>query len=154
MATFGELEVTLLRTEVVAPAELMPEHWLPASNLDLIIPSTDVGVFFCYNKPTSARFMTFTSVISTLKSALARALVHYFPFAGQLVHNSAGEPELLCNNGGVDFIEAHANLTLRDLDLHKPDQTVRGKLVPHRERGVLSVQVRKRLAHRSDIKNE
>ncbi|KAF8400186.1 hypothetical protein HHK36_013482 [Tetracentron sinense] len=137
----GEFAVTISRKEVVASILPLHEHWLPFSNLDLILPPVDVSVFFCYRKPTKRENFTFASVVSVLKNAMAQALVSYYAFAGEVVQNCAGEPELLCNNQGVDFVEAYADVELRELDLYNPDASVEGKLVPEKKNGVLSVQV-------------
>lgn len=55
--------------------------------------------------------------------------------------NGQGEPEILCNNRGVDFTSACAGVELRDVDLYRPDLSVHGKLVPVLVHGLLSVQV-------------
>jgi hypothetical protein len=86
----------------VAPALPLQEHRLALSNLDLILPPIDVGVFFCYAAADAV-------AVSTLKSALAKVLVAYYPLAGEVVANAAGEPELLCSGRGVDFAEAAAD---------------------------------------------
>ncbi|KAK2997247.1 hypothetical protein RJ639_026383 [Escallonia herrerae] len=75
-----------------------------------------------------------------LKEALAQALVSYYAFAGEVVENAVGEPELLCNNRGVDFMEAVADVKLRDLNLYNPDESIEGKLVPKKKKGVFSIQ--------------
>lgn len=116
----------------------MQEHWLPLSNLDLLLPPVDVGVFFCYKSPKA---ISFGSMVGCLKSSLAKALVSYYAFAGEVVLNSMGEPELLCNNRGVDFVEAVADVELQSLNLYNPDDSVEGKLVPRKKHGVLAVQV-------------
>lgn len=135
-----DFEVRVQRTEVVAAALPMQEHWLPLSNLDLLLPPVDFSVFFCYNyKETEEE--PFGKIVGVLKKALAQTLVSYYALAGELVRNGAGEPELLCNNGGVDFVEAVSDAGLEDLNLYNPDQCVGGKLVPLRKRGVLAVQV-------------
>ncbi|KAI4310820.1 hypothetical protein MLD38_035771 [Melastoma candidum] len=108
------------------------------SSLDVRVPTRPSSVFFCYKKPGS---LEFTSVVNTLKVSLSQALVDYYPLAGQVVANSAGEPELLCNNGGLDFVEAFGDLSLRVLDLHQPDETVQGKLMPEKKRGEAAIQV-------------
>ncbi|KAF8412863.1 hypothetical protein HHK36_000835 [Tetracentron sinense] len=42
-------------------------------------------------------------VVALIKSSLVEVLGHYFPFAGQIVPNArTGEPEILCNNEGVE----------------------------------------------------
>ncbi|CAL5365100.1 unnamed protein product [Camellia sinensis] len=140
MGAKGEFKVKVSKKEVVAAVLPMQEYWLPQSNLDLLLPPLDVGVFFCYNKPTTGSSLTFGSMVSVLKKAMAQALVSYYAFAGEMVENSVGEPELLCNNRGVDFIEAFADVKLQDLSLYNPDETIEGKLVPKKMRGVLCVQ--------------
>ncbi|KAL8137361.1 hypothetical protein V2J09_003362 [Rumex salicifolius] len=104
--------VTVTAKEVVAAPLPLQEHWLPLSNLDLVLPRTplDVSVFFCYvgsggnNKKTTS----FGEKASALKKALAETLVSFYAFAGEAVENWAGEPEIHCNNRGVDFWEASA----------------------------------------------
>ncbi|KAJ1387999.1 Transferase [Sesbania bispinosa] len=132
----GEFTVNVTKEEVVAAVLPMQDHWLPLSNLDLLLPPVDVGVFFCYKNNT----LSFGSMVGTLKSALAEALVSYYAFAGEVVANSMGEPELLCNNRGVDFVEAVADVELESLNLYNPDDTIEGKLVPTKKHGVLAVQ--------------
>jgi hypothetical protein len=131
-----EFTVTLRKEEVVAPLLLpLQEHLLPLSNLDLLLPPLDVGVFFCYNKP-----LINSDLIGVLKRGLAQTLVTYYAFAGEVVTNSVGEPELLCNNRGVNFIEAYADVELRELNLYTPDDTVEGKLIPRKKHGVIAIQ--------------
>ncbi|KAK1685386.1 hypothetical protein QYE76_046234 [Lolium multiflorum] len=60
---------------------------MPLSNLDLLLPPLDVSVFFCYLHPAP--------MAAALKEALAKVLVKYYPLAGEVVANTAGEPELL-----------------------------------------------------------
>ncbi|KAB2081295.1 hypothetical protein ES319_A05G121900v1 [Gossypium barbadense] len=134
-----DFTVTVSREEIVAAVLPLQQHWLPLSNLDLLLPPVDVGVFFCYKKPEGS-IVSFTYMASVLKNAMTQALVSYYAFAGEVVANTVGEPELLCNNRGVDFVEAYADVELRDLDLHNPDESIEGKLVPEKKHGVLSVQ--------------
>ena len=132
-------EVKVCKTEKVAAALPMQEHWLPLSNLDLLLPPVDFGVFFCYEHGETEQH--FSQIVGALKKALALTLVSYYAFAGVLVRNGAGEPELLCNNSGVDFVEAVSDAALEDLNLYNPDDCVAGKLVPLKKHGVLAVQV-------------
>ncbi|XWS20580.1 hypothetical protein CRYUN_Cryun31cG0114600 [Craigia yunnanensis] len=126
---------------MVAVVLPLQEQWLPLSNLDLLLPPVDVGVFFCYKKPEAlGDNMSFGSMVSVLKKAMAQALVSYSAFVGEVVPNNVGEPELVCNNRGVDFVEAYADVELRNLDLHNPDESIEGKLVPKKTYGVLTVQ--------------
>lgn len=143
MGAGGDFSVSLGKTETVAAVIPLSEHWLPMSNLDLLVPPKDVGVFFCYKKPVNGvgGSWTYASMVGALKNGLAQALVSYYALAGELVVNFAGEPEILCNNRGVDFIEAYADIELRDLNLYNPDDSIGAKLMPKKKRGVLSVQV-------------
>ncbi|XP_052198123.1 coniferyl alcohol acyltransferase-like [Diospyros lotus] len=137
----AEFTVEVRRKEVVAAALPMQEHWVAQSNLDLLLPPCDVSVFFCYKKPAGGDFLfTFGSMVGVLKKALAKALVSYYAFAGKIVQNTVGEPELLCNNRGVDFVEAFADVRLQDLNLYNLEESIEGKLVPKKKHGVLSVQ--------------
>ncbi|KAG2252729.1 hypothetical protein Bca52824_082865 [Brassica carinata] len=106
-------------------------------NLDLILPPVHVSVCFCYKKP---RNMTNSMAHETLKTALAETLVSYYAFAGEIVTNPTGEPEILCNNRGVDFMEAGADVDLRELNLYDPDESI-AKLVPIKKHGVIAIQV-------------
>ncbi|XP_017979144.1 PREDICTED: shikimate O-hydroxycinnamoyltransferase [Theobroma cacao] len=132
----GDFMLSVGKKEVVAAALPFQEHWLPLTNLDLLLPALDVGLFFCYKKPT----MSFGSMVSVLKKALAQALLSYYAFAGEVVTNALGEPELLCNNRGVDFIEAYADIELENLNLHNPEESIEGKFVPEKKHGVISIQ--------------
>ncbi|XP_027150901.1 shikimate O-hydroxycinnamoyltransferase-like [Coffea eugenioides] len=136
----GEFEVTIRKNEVVPPAMPMQEYRLPQSNLDLLLPPVNPSSIFFYKKPLDEKF-TFDCMVGILKTALAQTLVHYYPLAGEMVQNEAGEPEVLCNNRGVDFIEAFADVQLKDLNFHNPDESIGGKLVPAWTRGMMAVQV-------------
>ncbi|KAL9416288.1 hypothetical protein AB3S75_039477 [Citrus x aurantiifolia] len=141
MVAEGDFIVTVSKKDVVAAVLPLQEHWLPLSNLDLLLPAIDFGVFFCYKKPTAADFGSFGSTVDVLKKAMAEALVSYYALAGEVVYNYDGEPELLCNNRGVDFVEAYAEVELRDLNLYNPDESIEGKLLPKKKKnGLLSVQ--------------
>ncbi|XP_035548450.1 shikimate O-hydroxycinnamoyltransferase-like [Juglans regia] len=143
----SEYIVRVSKTEMVAAVLPLQEHWLPLSNLDLLLPLVDVGVFFCYKKPAATsgddadnQLSAFESMVGVLKKALAQTLVSHYAFAGEVVPNLVGEPEILCNNGGVCFVEAFAEVDLKDLNLYNPDESIEGKLVPQRKHGVLAVQ--------------
>ncbi|RDX73156.1 Shikimate O-hydroxycinnamoyltransferase, partial [Mucuna pruriens] len=115
----GDFSVCVTNEEVVAAVVPMQEHWLPLSNLDLLLPPLDVGVFFCYKNPMATSTTLGDSVV---------------------VPNNMGEPEVLCNNRGVDFVEAVADVELKCLNFYNPDDTIEGKFVPKKKNGVLAVQ--------------
>ncbi|KAK3227325.1 hypothetical protein Dsin_007187 [Dipteronia sinensis] len=110
MVAKGELRVSISKKEVVAAELPLQEHWLPLSNLDLLLPPVDVGVLFCYQNTTSHGF---GAMVGALKKAMAQALVSYY---------------------------ALADVELKHLNLYNPDDTFEGKLVPNKKKGVLTVQ--------------
>ncbi|KAJ0800464.1 putative alcohol O-acetyltransferase [Helianthus annuus] len=128
--------LSLKQTDIIKAATAAQNLRLPMSNLDLLIPPLDVGVFFCYKKSVPRE-----KSISLMKKSLGLALVPFYSLAGEIVQTSQGEPEILCNNCGVEFVHACADLELKDLDLYHPDDSVEGRLVPVKTKGVLSVQV-------------
>ncbi|KAJ9550686.1 hypothetical protein OSB04_014731 [Centaurea solstitialis] len=136
-----DYQVTVKGRDVISAARAPPhEYRLPQSNLDLLLPPLDAGVFFCYEKKDEAN-MSPEAVVETIKKSLGGVLSTFYPLAGEIVPNGQGEPEVLCNNSGVEFTHAHADVELKTLDLHHPDETVSGKLVPKINRGVFAVQV-------------
>ncbi|KAI4372693.1 hypothetical protein MLD38_010892 [Melastoma candidum] len=141
MVAGGDFTVEVLRRSVVSAPLPLQEHWLPQSNLDLLLPPLDFGVFFCYRKPTPEGSSLGDAPSKSLKAALAESLISFYVLAGEVVSNQVGEPELLCNNRGVEFVEARANVELVDLELYNPDESVEGKLVPKKKQGVVAVQV-------------
>lgn len=60
-------------------------------------------------------------------------------FCGRWVTNTYGGPELLCNNRGKDFVEAHGDMELSQLHLRNLDASVEGKLVPKKKDEVFAV---------------
>ncbi|KAI3796294.1 hypothetical protein L1987_38961 [Smallanthus sonchifolius] len=95
------------------------DHWLPFTNFDLLVPPFDVGSTFFYKKPSHGSFHT---IVDTLKASLSPALSLYPPLAGQIEWNGAvGENQIHCNNQGVEFIEAVADVELKELNLYNPD---------------------------------
>ncbi|KFK42277.1 hypothetical protein AALP_AA2G235000 [Arabis alpina] len=132
-----DFHVTTTKKQLITAALPLQDHWLPLSNLDLLLPPVHVSVCFCYKKPLN---LTNSVAKETLKTALAETLVSYYAFAGEIVTNSTGEPEILCNNRGVDFVEAGADVELRDLNLYDPDESI-AKLVPINKHGIIAIQV-------------
>ncbi|CAH8316767.1 unnamed protein product [Eruca vesicaria subsp. sativa] len=132
--------VTTTRKEIVVPtsSNLIPlpeKKVISLSNLDLLLPPVDINVCFFYKKPL------YNVTNDALKTALAEALVFYYVLAGEVVANPmTGEPEILCNNGGVEVVEAVADVELRELNLHDPYQSI-AKFVPMKNHGVFAIQV-------------
>lgn len=132
-------QLKVIKIEVVVPKPPCHEHRLPFTNLDLVVPPIDSGAFLYYKKPHDQ--MDVTTMIDALKTSLSQALGLFYTLAGKIVRNAFGELEIHCNNKGVEFIEAAADVELRDLNFYNPDENVGGKLMPKRRHGVLVVQV-------------
>nr|GEU29146.1 shikimate O-hydroxycinnamoyltransferase-like [Tanacetum cinerariifolium] len=134
----NSFSVKVVENVVVHANDPWNDHWLPFTNLDLLVPPFDVGSFFCYKKPSQVSFPT---LVNTLKASLTRALSLYYPLAGEILWNAdARENQIRCNNRGVDFVEATADVQLKDLNLYNPDESIEGKLMPKKLHGVLVVQ--------------
>jgi len=56
------------------------------------------------------------------------------------INPTNGENEILCSNGGVEFVEAAADVELRELNLYEPYQSI-AKFVPMKKHGVFAIQV-------------
>ncbi|KAM0021269.1 putative alcohol O-acetyltransferase [Helianthus debilis subsp. tardiflorus] len=136
MGSCGTFSVNVKKRDIIAAAMPIQDHWLPMSNLDLLIPPVDVGVFFCYKNS-----LPLDESVNIVRKSLAEALVPFYPLAGEIVQNNLAEPELLCNNRGVDFIHAHSDVELKNIDLYNPNESVDKKLVPLNKQGVLTVQL-------------
>ncbi|KAI3671901.1 hypothetical protein L1987_87098 [Smallanthus sonchifolius] len=123
MGIGGKYFVVKVTDKVVVHAEEpLNDHWLPFTNLDLLVPPFDVGSFFCYKKPSHG---SFPNKLNTLIASLSRALALYYPLAGEILWNAAaGENQINCNNRGVDFIEAVADVELKELNLYNPDESI------------------------------
>ncbi|XP_020586868.1 acyl transferase 5-like [Phalaenopsis equestris] len=101
--------VTRKLSGLVTPAEPTPTEVLLLSPIDRvpglrhIVRSLHV-------------FKTGESAAETIKQALSKALVPYYPFAGRFIDDpDDGEVKLSCKGEGVLFVEAVADCTLEDV---------------------------------------
>ncbi|GJR30500.1 shikimate O-hydroxycinnamoyltransferase-like protein [Tanacetum coccineum] len=85
---------------------------------------------------------SFSTNYHSINASLSRALALYYPLAGEILWNAdARENQIHCNNRGVDFVEAVADVQLKELNLYNPDESIEGKLMPKKLHGVLAIQV-------------
>uniref|UniRef100_A0A803MBW2 anthranilate N-benzoyltransferase n=1 Tax=Chenopodium quinoa TaxID=63459 RepID=A0A803MBW2_CHEQI len=96
---------------MVCPSEETPKGSLWLSKLDMMIrtPYSHSKVLFVYTPPSNF-FDT-----NTMKEALSRALVPFYPMAGRLIlNNETGRYEIDCNAKGALFIDAESIHALVD----------------------------------------
>ncbi|KAF5198289.1 Spermidine hydroxycinnamoyl transferase [Thalictrum thalictroides] len=116
------------RSIVRAADTSIPPYTLSLSNLDLLSGRSPVIVVFVYTKPQDEDF---SSILEIIKTSLSQTLNYYFPFAGRVVSNpTTNDPEILCNNQGVEVIEAHANIDLASLDFYDTEKSLKHITIP------------------------
>ncbi|XP_071721202.1 benzyl alcohol O-benzoyltransferase-like [Rutidosis leptorrhynchoides] len=76
------------------------------------------GIFFYHTDPKMGN----QNPAIVIKEALAKVLVFYYPFAGRLKEDEMGKLMVDCTSEGVLFIEAEADVTLKQLGdvIHPP----------------------------------
>lgn len=120
-----QVKVKMLSVSSVAPAIPTAQHSMFLSNVDLIwIPVANVQTLLFYKLSPD---MEFTAVTDMLKRSLSLVLVDFYPVAGRLSTKGSpetGRPEIDCNDGGVEFVEASIDVDFADLEKdgfrHKP----------------------------------
>ncbi|KAJ1254526.1 hypothetical protein BS78_K038400 [Paspalum vaginatum] len=127
--------VEVLETAVVAPSKETPGQPLWLSNLDLAVPRTHTPLVYYY--PASAQAgaaapgMGFLVLLERMKTALAMALVPFYPLAGRLSVGADGRPQIDCNGQGALFVVAKADLAGEEIFEHyEPSPEVRRTFVP------------------------
>ncbi|PWA90338.1 benzyl alcohol O-benzoyltransferase [Artemisia annua] len=103
--------VRRLAPELIVPEKLTPQELKPLSDID------DQKALWCqvpiihfYRGDPEKRNKNPASVI---REALAKVLVFYYPFAGRLKEGPTGKLMVNCSGEGVLFIEAEADVTLK-----------------------------------------
>ncbi|CAL9771421.1 unnamed protein product, partial [Musa acuminata subsp. burmannicoides] len=119
--------INLRQTTMVRPAEQTPRRRLWNSNLDLVVPQFHTPSVYFYRPNGSRGFFD----AAVLRSALARALVPFYPMAGRLGRGEDGRVEIDCNGEGVLFVEAEApDATVDDFGDFAPTMEMK-QLIPH-----------------------
>ncbi|KAK4802087.1 hypothetical protein SAY86_000290 [Trapa natans] len=117
--------ITVKETTMVRPASETPSYALWNSNVDLVVPSMHTPSVYFYRPTGAADFFD----PSTLKSALSRALVPFYPMAGRLKRDEDGRIEIDCNGEGVLFVVAETTAKIVDFGDFAPTLELR-KLIP------------------------
>ncbi|XP_008800447.1 coniferyl alcohol acyltransferase-like [Phoenix dactylifera] len=136
----SELSIRLISKSIVKAANSnAPLSVIPVSNFDHLSGRYPVTIFYAYRKPSTGDF---NSVVNAIKTSLAETLNYFLPFAGRIVPNpETGEPEILCNNEGIELIEASADVSITSLNFHDLNDSVKRVMLPLPTEIPLSVQV-------------
>uniref|UniRef100_A0A804MIH0 Uncharacterized protein n=1 Tax=Zea mays TaxID=4577 RepID=A0A804MIH0_MAIZE len=94
---------------LVAPAVASPTAALQLTSMDRALVSLPVSAMFVYENPIDRP-------AETIRRALSRALVPYYPMAGRLAV-TGDQLKLACTGEGVAFVGASASCTLQDARL-------------------------------------
>jgi len=94
---------------LVAPSEATPAGTLRLTSMDRALASLPMTALFVFEHPID-------QPAETLRRALSRALVPYYPVAGRLTAGAHGQ-SIACTGEGVVFVGASARCTLRDARL-------------------------------------
>jgi len=111
-----QVNVKLLKVSSMVPAIPTMKHHMFLSNLDLFFISFNNQRVMFYK--TDEEKMDFSTVAEKLKRSLSLVLVDFYPFAGRLdiKGEESGRPEIDCNDGGVEFVEASIGIAFEDLE--------------------------------------
>jgi len=94
---------------LVAPSEATPAGTLRLTSMDGALASLPMAPLFVFEHPID-------QPAETLRQALSRAPVPYYPVAGRLTAGAHGQ-SIACTGEGVVFVGASARCTLRDARL-------------------------------------
>ncbi|XP_072977582.1 hydroxycinnamoyltransferase-like [Typha angustifolia] len=119
------MPISVRQSTMVEPAEPTPRRRLWNSNLDLVVPRFHTPSVYFYRPTGSPDFFD----AAVLKSALARALVPFYPMAGRLARDEDGRIEIDCNGAGVLFVEADSDSTVDDFGDFAPTMKLK-QLIP------------------------
>eukprot|EP00253_Pinus_taeda_P004889 PITA_04889 len=144
-----EAPLKVCRVSTVVPAIPTVKHRMFLSMFDLnMLPFNNMRFLLFYKPTASTTEKEFCVIVENLKRSLSLVLVDFYPFAGrlQLKGRESRRPEVDCNDGGVDFMEASTDMTFQDVETSDFQHTnFFQQLVPTRnenyEAPLLSVQV-------------
>jgi shikimate O-hydroxycinnamoyltransferase len=129
-----ETKVEVVESTLVAPSEDTPRLGLWLSNFDVTAAMTHTALVYYYPAPalapTAADDEGFFSPDS-LRAALAKALVPFYPLAGRLGTDDGGRLQIDCHGEGALFLVARADCAGEDIFTnYVPSPKVRSMFVP------------------------
>ncbi|XP_051147812.1 shikimate O-hydroxycinnamoyltransferase-like [Andrographis paniculata] len=119
------MKINVKESTLVRPAEETPRVSLWNSNVDLIVPNFHTPTVYFYRPNGADNFFD----AAVMKSALARALVPFYPLAGRLKRDNDGRVEVDCNAEGALFVEAESDGVIDDFGDFAPRHEFR-RLIP------------------------
>lgn len=119
--------IEIVESSLVAPSEDTPKEkqWLSIFDLS-VLPSIYTSLIYLYRFNGDPDFFSVTNI----RTALAKALVLFYPLAGRLAMDKDGRLEIDCNADGALFVVARSKLTLDDLRDYEPSAENRKLFVP------------------------
>ncbi|KAF8369822.1 hypothetical protein HHK36_032157 [Tetracentron sinense] len=118
--------VKVIESCMVVPNAETPKHGIWVSNLDILAPRKHTPTVYFYRPNGGLSFFS----PETLKSALAKILVLFYPFAGRLGVDQNGRIEINCNGDGALFAKAEAESTIDEFGDFTPSMKTRELLIP------------------------
>ncbi|XP_058754256.1 benzyl alcohol O-benzoyltransferase-like [Vicia villosa] len=119
-SSFPSLTFQIRRSqpELIPPASPTPHETKLLSHIDQQpgLRANIPIIQFYRNQPSMAG----KDPVKVIRNAIAQALVFYYPLAGRVKEASGGELVVDCNEEGVMFIEADADVTLEQFGEIKP----------------------------------
>ncbi|XVF89297.1 hypothetical protein PTKIN_Ptkin19aG0118900 [Pterospermum kingtungense] len=122
----SSMEITILESTMVYPAEETPRTTIWVSNMDLFMTRYHISTVYFYKRNGSSNFFD----AEVLKEALSKILVPFYPIAGRLGYDENGRLEIVCNAEGVLFTEAETTSAMDDLVKDFTDGSKVPQLVP------------------------
>ncbi|KAJ1700128.1 hypothetical protein LUZ63_008640 [Rhynchospora breviuscula] len=119
--------VEILESSLVVPAEDTPREMLSLSNIDLLKGPKRSNTIYLYKNNEGAKDFFSTEV---LKSALAKALVPFYPLAGRHVVGDDGSSQIDCNAEGVLFQVARSELTADSIQFEPMSAEIMELFIP------------------------
>jgi hypothetical protein len=126
--------INVIRSELVRPSEDTPHGPFWLSNLDLGVRSGYSPTIYLFRPRHDDRSGFFSADV--LRTALAMALVLFYPLAGRLGMAPDGRVEINCNGEGAVFVVAESDVVLDDLEDFMPSKAMSDMFVPPYEKEV------------------
>eukprot|EP00253_Pinus_taeda_P035476 PITA_35476 len=107
---------------LVTPSRPTPSHSLYLTNIDDQLGlRIHVNILLFYRSHYKSSSMKNEDPVPSIKEALAKLLVHYYPFAGR-VRDADDKGKLImdCTGEGALFVEADADIALEDFGVLSP----------------------------------